>query len=250
MTLKHEGNDVRESYSKLPRPMRVGIEAIGSVKWFVNLMEELGIESLVGHPGETTGERENVAGDALGNVVAMVGGGQDLGAELYATSTGTLTATGNMISSGGVRSTLLPNGGVFIAQDIKAEIYDPASSTFALTDAYADPNPLLVNTATLPPDGMILVTGCAAKCTAGATRTLCAANRQVQRYGPEASVGRREHGDFPHERRCLVCRRQMIVGCRTTQKVPTSCPERSPISGTRARSTSSPQPHASRMERF
>jgi len=51
-TLKHEGNHVREFYSNLPRPVRVGIEATGSMQWFVNLMEELGIECLVGHPAE------------------------------------------------------------------------------------------------------------------------------------------------------------------------------------------------------
>ena len=32
--------------------MRVGIEATGSMQWFVNLLEELGIECLVGHPAE------------------------------------------------------------------------------------------------------------------------------------------------------------------------------------------------------
>ena len=52
MTLTHEGNNVREFYSSLPRPVRVGIEATGSIQWFVNLMEELGIECLVGHPAE------------------------------------------------------------------------------------------------------------------------------------------------------------------------------------------------------
>jgi hypothetical protein len=51
-TLKHEENIVREFYSNLPRPVRVGIEATGSMQWFVNLMEELGIECLVGHPAE------------------------------------------------------------------------------------------------------------------------------------------------------------------------------------------------------
>ena len=51
-TLTHEGNTVRESYSSLPRPVRVGIEATGSMQWFVNLMEELGVECLVGHPAE------------------------------------------------------------------------------------------------------------------------------------------------------------------------------------------------------
>ena len=51
-TLQHEGNVVREFYCNLPRPVRVGIEATGSMQWFVNLMEELGIECLVGHPAE------------------------------------------------------------------------------------------------------------------------------------------------------------------------------------------------------
>src|ERR1700680_2341490 len=52
MTLKHEGNNVREFYSQLPRPVRVGIEATGSMQWFLNLMEELGIECQVGHPAK------------------------------------------------------------------------------------------------------------------------------------------------------------------------------------------------------
>jgi transposase len=51
-TLQHEGNNVREFYSNLAKPVRVGIEATGSMQWFVNLMEELGIECLVGHPAE------------------------------------------------------------------------------------------------------------------------------------------------------------------------------------------------------
>jgi transposase len=33
-------------------PVRVGIEATGSMHWFLNLMEALGIECLVGHPAE------------------------------------------------------------------------------------------------------------------------------------------------------------------------------------------------------
>jgi transposase len=49
-TVRHEGNAVREFYGRLSRPVRVGIEATGSMQWFVNLMEELGIECLVGHP--------------------------------------------------------------------------------------------------------------------------------------------------------------------------------------------------------
>jgi transposase len=50
LTLTHEGDNVREFYSNLPRPVRVGIEATGSMQWFLNLMEELGIECQVGHP--------------------------------------------------------------------------------------------------------------------------------------------------------------------------------------------------------
>src|ERR1700722_6443979 len=49
-TLTHEGNSVREFYSILPGPVRVGIEATGSMKWFLQLMEELGIDCQVGHP--------------------------------------------------------------------------------------------------------------------------------------------------------------------------------------------------------
>ena len=46
MTLTHEGSNVRKFYSTLPRPVCVGIEGTGSMPWFVNLMEELGIAAL------------------------------------------------------------------------------------------------------------------------------------------------------------------------------------------------------------
>jgi transposase len=48
--LEHAGDQVREFYTNLPRPARVGIEATGSMQWFLELMEELGIECQVGHP--------------------------------------------------------------------------------------------------------------------------------------------------------------------------------------------------------
>ena len=41
---------MREFYSKLSGPVRVGIEVTGSMQWFVNLLEELGIECQVGNP--------------------------------------------------------------------------------------------------------------------------------------------------------------------------------------------------------
>jgi hypothetical protein len=49
-TLTHEGSSVREFYSTLPGAVRVGMEATVSMKWFLHLMEELGIDCQVGHP--------------------------------------------------------------------------------------------------------------------------------------------------------------------------------------------------------
>jgi len=51
-TLTHEARNVRNFYSTLSRPVCVGIEATGSMQWFLNLMEELEIECQVGHPAE------------------------------------------------------------------------------------------------------------------------------------------------------------------------------------------------------
>jgi transposase len=51
-TLQHEGEQVREFYAALPGPVQVGIEATGSMHWFLELLEELGIDRLVGHPSE------------------------------------------------------------------------------------------------------------------------------------------------------------------------------------------------------
>ena len=50
VTLMYEGNQVREFYSQLPHPVLVGIEATGSMYWFLDLMAELRIECQVGHP--------------------------------------------------------------------------------------------------------------------------------------------------------------------------------------------------------
>jgi transposase len=49
-TLTHEGETVREFYGSLPAPVLVGIEATGSMGWFLRLMDELGITCQVGHP--------------------------------------------------------------------------------------------------------------------------------------------------------------------------------------------------------
>jgi transposase len=49
-TLKHEGDRVREFYEALPAPVLVGLEATGSMGWFLHLLDELGISYRVGHP--------------------------------------------------------------------------------------------------------------------------------------------------------------------------------------------------------
>jgi len=51
-TLSHEGNGVREFYGSLKGPVVVGIEASGSMQWFLEVLEELRIECRVGHPAK------------------------------------------------------------------------------------------------------------------------------------------------------------------------------------------------------
>jgi transposase len=51
-TLSHEGDAVREFYAGLEAPVVVGIEATGAMQWFLELLEELGIECRVGHPAK------------------------------------------------------------------------------------------------------------------------------------------------------------------------------------------------------
>jgi len=43
---------VREFYAALEGPVVVGIEATGAMQWFLQLLEELGIECRVGHPAK------------------------------------------------------------------------------------------------------------------------------------------------------------------------------------------------------
>jgi len=51
-TIRHEGNAVGEFYAGLEKPVVVGIEATGSMQWFLKLLEELGIEGRVGDPAK------------------------------------------------------------------------------------------------------------------------------------------------------------------------------------------------------
>jgi transposase len=51
-TLFHEGDAVRAFYAALEGSVVVGIEATGAMQWFLELLEELGIECRVGHPAK------------------------------------------------------------------------------------------------------------------------------------------------------------------------------------------------------
>jgi transposase len=51
-TLSHEGSAVREFYAGLEGPVVVGIEATGTMQWFLELLDELGMECRVGHPAK------------------------------------------------------------------------------------------------------------------------------------------------------------------------------------------------------
>ena len=56
-TLEHQGETVREFYSALRGPILVGIEATGSMQWFLEMMEELEIECRVGHPEKSAKQK-------------------------------------------------------------------------------------------------------------------------------------------------------------------------------------------------
>jgi transposase len=51
-TLKHEGTAIRDFYAGLPPPVVVGIEATGSMGWFLQLMADHGITCRVGDPAK------------------------------------------------------------------------------------------------------------------------------------------------------------------------------------------------------
>jgi len=50
--IRHEGNAVREFYAALEGPVVVGLEATGSMQWFSEFLDELGIQYRVGHPAK------------------------------------------------------------------------------------------------------------------------------------------------------------------------------------------------------
>jgi len=122
--------------------------------------------------------REGQTATLLPNGQVLVAGGLDgtsvlASAELYNPATGKWSATGSMNTArAGQTATLLPNGQVLVAGGFNepalgsfnylssAELYNPATGTWTVTGSMSTAR--LGHTATLLPDGQVLVAGGAA----------------------------------------------------------------------------------------
>jgi hypothetical protein len=106
-------------------------------------------------------------------------------AEIYNPNTEKFSATGNLIASHGQGSTeaLLNDGTVLIAGGTwapkVAEIYDPSTGTFSLTNSLNFPH--LCHTATLLPDGRVLIIGGLDKIINGEATNICELYNPISR---------------------------------------------------------------------
>jgi len=124
--------------------------------------------------GQMEASRSTQTATLLQNGKVLVAGGSDANgnalatAELYDSTSGTFTPTGNMIAvRSGHTATLLKNGKVLITGGTgpggalgslaTAELFDPASGTFAATAGMGTPR--YAHTATLLTNGNVLVAG-------------------------------------------------------------------------------------------
>ena len=124
-----------------------------------------------------TGSMHTAGNGSLGETATLLADGRVLvtvgcstAAELYDPATGTFTPTGSLAEvRGGQTATVLPDGHVLIAGGYNcasagkdgvwasAELYDPATGTFSPTGSMSVPREF--HTATLLPDGHVLITG-------------------------------------------------------------------------------------------
>jgi len=125
--------------------------------------------------GSMKGAREGQTATLLSNGQVLVAGGIDgsvtlASAELYNPATGKWSATGSMTTArAGQTATLLPDGQVLVAGGFNepvpgafsylssAELYNPATGKWTVTGSMTTPR--LGHTATLLPDGQVLVAG-------------------------------------------------------------------------------------------
>jgi hypothetical protein len=117
--------------------------------------------------GEMITGRHIASATLLADGRVLIAGGANTSAELYDPATGTFTATGSMLKARGwTTATLLYDGRVLVAGGVAGgesapELYDPATGTFSLAGPFAGtyvaPE---VETATLLPDGTVLIAGC------------------------------------------------------------------------------------------
>jgi hypothetical protein len=82
--IEHEGEKVQEFYSALDGQVLVGIEATGSMQWFLRRMEELGIECRVGHPAKIRKAETRKQKHDRRAIASAVAGGESLSHDLDA----------------------------------------------------------------------------------------------------------------------------------------------------------------------
>lgn len=113
--------------------------------------------------GDMTTARAGHTATLLANGrVLIIGGVQDLSAEIYDPSTGMFSPTAGLPSapySWLGSAALLRDGRVFVAATPTAQIYDPLTGRFTAAARYAAPAPTFMWSAVLLADGRVLATG-------------------------------------------------------------------------------------------
>jgi N-acetylneuraminic acid mutarotase len=186
--------------------------------------------------GQMSVPRTNATATLLPSGEVLVAGGllrgkrQLASAELYDPATGSWSRTGSMhVARSGQTATLLPDGKVLVAgggcngagfyrctpgvygnSQRSAELYNPATGTWALTARMSSGRQF--GTATLLPDGKVLVTGGRAYCDDG----ICVDTASAQLYDPAtgtwAAAGRMRNAREQHTATLLGNGQVLVAG--------------------------------------